>query len=152
MNGARTPSCITCTRVGGAYSRSSNRRFGELGASHGAASAANAITASSDDAARYRDAKEYEAWKKKDPIERFQRYLQQKKLWNEAFEQEVQDSGKAALQAAVTKAEATGNPAPESLFDDVFMNQTPQLAEQRQQLLDLMAKGGVGADVGHFPL
>jgi hypothetical protein len=32
------------------------------------------------------------------------------------------------------------------------MNLTPQLKEQRQQLLDLVEQGGVGADVGHFPL
>lgn len=107
---------------------------------------------SSDDAARYRDAKEFEAWKKRDPIARFQQYLVHKKLWNEAFEQECQDSAKAAIQAAVTAAEALPNPGPETLFDDVYMNLTPQLREQREQLRDLMAKGGVGADVGHFPL
>lgn len=107
---------------------------------------------SSDDAARYRDNKEFEAWKKKDPIARFQLYLQHKKLWNEAFEKECVDGAKAAIQAAVTTAEALPNPGPETLFDDVYMNLTPQLREQRQQLHDLMLKGGVGADVGHFPL
>jgi pyruvate dehydrogenase E1 component alpha subunit len=44
------------------------------------------------------------------------------------------------------------NPNVDSLFDDVFMNLTPQLKEQRQELRDLVAKGGVGADVGAFPL
>lgn len=107
---------------------------------------------SSDDAARYRDAKEYEAWKKKDPIARFQQYLKGKKLWNEAFEKECVEAAKSAIGAAVTAAEAMGNPGPETLFDDVYMNLTPQLKEQRQELHDLMAKGGVGAEVGHFPL
>jgi len=107
---------------------------------------------SSDDAARYRDAKEYEAWKKKDPIARFQRYLQQKKLWNEKFEQEVVDTAKAQIGDAVKRAEAHQNPAVSTMFDDVYMNLTPQLREQKQELLDLVAKGGVGADVGHFPL
>jgi TPP-dependent pyruvate/acetoin dehydrogenase alpha subunit len=107
---------------------------------------------SSDDAARYRDAKEYEAWKKKDPIARFQQYLKGRKLWNEAFEKECVEGAKAAIGAAVTAAEAMANPGPETLFDDVYMNVTPQLKEQRQELHDLMAKGGVGAEVGHFPL
>lgn len=107
---------------------------------------------SSDDAVRYRDAKEYEAWKKKDPIARFQLYLAHRKLWNEAFEKDCVDGAKAAIQAAVTTAEALPNPGPETLFDDVYMNLTPQLKEQRQQLHDLMLKGGVGAEVGHFPL
>jgi 2-oxoisovalerate dehydrogenase E1 component alpha subunit len=107
---------------------------------------------SSDDAARYRDAKEFEAWKKKDPIARFQQYLKHKKLWDETFEQQCVDGAKHAIAEALKIAEATPNPGVETLFDDVFMNLTPQLKEQRQELQDLMAKGGVGAEVGHFPL
>ncbi|MGE3171997.1 MAG: pyruvate dehydrogenase (acetyl-transferring) E1 component subunit alpha [Planctomycetota bacterium] len=107
---------------------------------------------SSDDAARYRDADEYEAWKKKDPILRFQLYLKQKKLWDEAFETEVTETAKAAIAEAVKTAEARSNPPASTMFEDVYMNQTPQLKEQQQQLQDLMDKGGVGADVGHFPL
>jgi pyruvate dehydrogenase E1 component alpha subunit len=107
---------------------------------------------SSDDAARYRDAKEFEAWKKKDPIARFQLYLKQKKLWTEAFEQECVEAAKAAIGAAVTAAEAMPNPGVDTMFDDVYMNLTPQLKAQRDELRDLVAKGGVGADVGAFPL
>jgi pyruvate dehydrogenase E1 component alpha subunit len=107
---------------------------------------------SSDDAARYRDAKEFEAWKKKDPIARFRQYLEHKKLWSEAFEQQCVEGAKAEVSEAVTAAEAMPNVGPDTLFDDVYMNLTPQLREQRQELHDLMAKGGVGADVGHFPL
>ncbi|MSR39778.1 MAG: pyruvate dehydrogenase (acetyl-transferring) E1 component subunit alpha [Planctomycetes bacterium] len=107
---------------------------------------------SSDDAVRYRDAKEYEVWQKKDPIARFQLYLKHKKLWNAAFETEVLESGKAQITAAVIKAEARPNLPASSMFDDVYMNLTPQLKAQRQELMDLIAKGGVGAEVGHFPL
>jgi TPP-dependent pyruvate/acetoin dehydrogenase alpha subunit len=107
---------------------------------------------SSDEAARYRDAKEFEAWKKKDPITRFQLYLKGKKLWSEAFEQECVEGAKAAIAAAVKEAEALPNPAVDTLFDDVYMNLTPQLKEQREQLRDLVKKGGVGADIGAFPL
>jgi pyruvate dehydrogenase E1 component alpha subunit len=107
---------------------------------------------SSDDAARYRDAKEYEAWKKKDPIARFQLYLKHKKLWNEAFEQECVERCEGGDPTLQSPAEALPNPNVDSLFDDVFMNLTPQLKEQRQELRDLVAKGGVGADVGALPL
>lgn len=107
---------------------------------------------SSDDAARYRDAVEYEAWKKKDPIARFQLYLKQKKLWDEAFEQEVIETAKAKLAEGVKTAEARATMGPASLFEDVYMNLTPQLKAQQKELADLIAKGGVGADVGHFPL
>jgi pyruvate dehydrogenase E1 component alpha subunit len=60
---------------------------------------------SSDDAARYRDAKVYEGWKAKDPIVRFQGYLQKKKLWSEQFEQEVTAEAKEQIQKAVNAAQ-----------------------------------------------
>ncbi|MCA8974932.1 MAG: thiamine pyrophosphate-dependent dehydrogenase E1 component subunit alpha [Planctomycetes bacterium] len=107
---------------------------------------------SSDDAARYRDAEVYEAWKKKDPIARFKQYLKNRKLWSEAFEAECVDGTKAELQAAIESVEAGPDPGPETMFDDVYMNLTPQLKAQKLELRDLMARGGVGADVGHFPL
>jgi pyruvate dehydrogenase E1 component alpha subunit len=105
---------------------------------------------SSDDAARYRDAKVYESWKAKDPIVRFQRYLQKKKLWSEQFEQEVVETAKREVQEAVNAAQARPLPAPETMFDDVYMNLTPQLREQKQELLSM--KGEASEELGHFPL
>ena len=107
---------------------------------------------SSDDAARYRDAAVYEAWKKKDPIARFQQFLKHKKLWSEEFEQECVAGLKAELQTAIDNVEQTADPTPATMFEDVYMNTTPQLREQMAELRDLMASGDVGADVGHFPL
>ena len=101
---------------------------------------------------RYQPKAEIAEWEQKDPIARFRQYLQHKKLWSEAFEQECVETAKAEIAAAVKAAEALPNPAPETLFDDVTMNLSPQLKEQRQELHDLMAKGGVGAAVGFFPL
>ncbi|MCC6783598.1 MAG: pyruvate dehydrogenase (acetyl-transferring) E1 component subunit alpha [Planctomycetes bacterium] len=105
---------------------------------------------SSDDAARYRDAKVYEEWKQRDPIQRFQRYLQKKKLWTEAWDQEIQERAKQAINEAVKQAEARPRPSLDSLFEDVFMNLTPQLVEQRAELLSL--KGPESEELGHFPL
>ena len=38
------------------------------------------------------------------------------------------------------------------MFEDVYMNPTKQLRDQRAELDELVKKGGVGAEVGHFPL
>ena len=38
------------------------------------------------------------------------------------------------------------------MFEDIFMNQTQGLKAQKKELHDLMLKGGVGAEIGHFPL
>ncbi len=105
---------------------------------------------SSDDADRYRDKKEWEAWGKRDPILRFQKYLQQKGLWDAEFETEVQTRSKQEINDAVKRAELRSLPAPESMFDDVFMNQTPQIKEQREDFLAL--EGEADEAQGEFPL
>jgi len=105
---------------------------------------------SSDDASRYRDEKEWQEWAKKDPILRFQQYLKNKKLWDEAFEQEVRTESKQTIDAAVNRALERGNPAPETMFDDVFMNPTRQLKAQRESLLSL--EGPAEEEQGEFPL
>ncbi len=105
---------------------------------------------SSDDADRYRDKDEWEGWKKKDPIVRFQRYLQQKGVWSDAFDKATVEQAKTAINDAIKRAAARQPPAPQTLFDDVFMDVTPQLEEQRAQLLSL--EGEADEEQGAFPL
>jgi 2-oxoisovalerate dehydrogenase E1 component alpha subunit len=105
---------------------------------------------SSDDASRYRDAKEYEEWQRRDPIARFQRYLEKKGLWDQDFEQSTVEKARTAINAAIKRAEARPKPPPESLFDDVYMNPTPALEEQRAELASL--EGPESAELGEFPL
>ncbi len=105
---------------------------------------------SSDDPTRYRDSASVEAWAQRDPIDRFKRYLQQRKLWDEKFEQETVEKFKASLNAAIKRAQDRSLPGPESLFDDVFLNLTPQLKEQRADLLSLGAQDQ--EEEGAFPL
>lgn len=105
---------------------------------------------SSDDADRYRDKNEWETWKQRDPIARFQRYLEQKGLWDEQFESEVAEKAKTAINDAIKRAEEVGAPAIESMFEDVYMNPTPQLVEQRDHLLTL--EGPAEEQQGEFPL
>lgn len=105
---------------------------------------------SSDDATRYRDAKEFELWQQRDPIQRFQKYLRRRGLWTEEFENDITTNFKEELAAAVKKAEACTKQPPESMFEDVYMNQTPQLKEQQQELLGL--EGPEAEPLGEFPL
>ena len=105
---------------------------------------------SSDDADRYRDKKEWEAWAKRDPILRFQKYLQHKGLWDEAFETQLQTQSKDAINAAVKRAEQRARPEPGSMFDDVFMNRTPQIQEQHDEFISL--EGPADDSQGEFPL
>ncbi len=105
---------------------------------------------SSDDAARYRDEEEYERWKERDPIDRFQKYLAKKKLWSQDWEDEFREQFKQDLQDAIDRARVRPKPAAATLFDDVYMNPTKQLIEQREELLGL--EGPEADDIGEFPL
>ncbi len=105
---------------------------------------------SSDDASRYRDQEEFERWQQRDPIKRFQKYLEHRKLWTQAWQTEIETEFKAELNATIKTAEAAGKPAIESMFEDVYMNKTRQLTAQEQELLSL--EGPEAEDLGEFPL
>ncbi|MBI4403192.1 MAG: pyruvate dehydrogenase (acetyl-transferring) E1 component subunit alpha [Deltaproteobacteria bacterium] len=98
---------------------------------------------SSDDPTRYRDQKITDEWKKKDPIERFRKYLTNQKLWSDKKDKELEEQLKNELVELAGKAEKVSQPTIESLFDDVYEKLTPQLEKQRGQLLlerDLIGK------------
>ncbi len=92
---------------------------------------------SSDDPSVYRDPAEPKEWEAKDPLERWRRYLETRKLWtqelHDQYSQEITDE----LMTAVRKAAELGNPAVETMFDDVFAALTPQLEEQKAELMSL---------------
>ena len=90
---------------------------------------------SSDDPTRYRDERLFEAWKKRDPIVRFRSYLEDKDYWSEKQEKVLQEALKKELAEAIDKAEPQQPPSIESMFDDVYANLTPQLVEQKRDLV-----------------
>jgi TPP-dependent pyruvate/acetoin dehydrogenase alpha subunit len=89
----------------------------------------------SDDPTGYRDEAEVKEWEKKDPIERFRRYLSKAGLWSQSFEDKLQEELKAEILAAVEAAENTPAPSPETIFEDVFSENPWHLEEQRHELL-----------------
>jgi TPP-dependent pyruvate/acetoin dehydrogenase alpha subunit len=91
---------------------------------------------SSDDPTRYRDEDLYNAWKKRDPIQRFKEYLTRKKLWDDKQEAKLQEQIKQDLMAAIEKTEKEPNPAVETMFEDVYESLTPQLEKQKKALLE----------------
>jgi 2-oxoisovalerate dehydrogenase E1 component alpha subunit len=92
---------------------------------------------SSDDPSVYRDPSEPKEWEAKDPLERWRRYLETRKLWtqelHDQYSQEITDE----LMAAVKRAGELGNPAVETMFDDVFSDLPPHLQEQKAELMSL---------------
>jgi pyruvate dehydrogenase E1 component alpha subunit len=91
---------------------------------------------SSDDPRMYRPDEELEQFSRMDPIVRFRRYLEEKKLWDASKDEQLQLQVKEEIIRAVTEAEKFGPPPLESMFEDVYAELPPHLIEQRASLLD----------------
>jgi 2-oxoisovalerate dehydrogenase E1 component alpha subunit len=90
---------------------------------------------SSDDPSAYRDPSEPKEWEAKDPLERWRRYLETRKLWTQELHDQYSHEITEELMACVKAAGELGNPAPETLFDDVFAELPPHLVEQRAEMM-----------------
>ena len=89
---------------------------------------------SSDDPSKYRPDAEVKEWERKDPIDRFRRHLESKKLWDAKKEKALLEELNAGIGRAIADAETGISPSTDTLFEDVYAEVTPQLREQRQEL------------------
>jgi 2-oxoisovalerate dehydrogenase E1 component alpha subunit len=96
-----------------------------------------------DDATRYRSDEEVERWRRADPIARYERYLRQQGLLDDAVVAEVAAAAEAL--AADLRDRMNADPAldPQDLFAHVYAEPTPQLREQAARLAaELTAEAG----------
>jgi pyruvate dehydrogenase E1 component alpha subunit len=86
-----------------------------------------------DDPSRYRSEEDVEAWKKRDPLLRFKRYLEQKKAVSRGFFEEVETAIQDEIQAAVDRAEAEMKKMddPMLMFDHLYAELPPYLGAQK---------------------
>ena len=89
-----------------------------------------------DDPKRYRSEEEVDAWKGRDPIVRFQKYLKAKKLLKDTDIKKIEEEIKAEIQTAVERAEALmknlGDPL--DMFSHTYAELPPNLVEQKEEL------------------
>lgn len=88
-----------------------------------------------DDPTRYRDQKEVEFWRDRDPIKRFEVYLAQKGLLNEELKEKVRREAEELVEKAVAEAEAAQVKNPEDMFKYTYSQMTPNQAEQLEFML-----------------
>lgn len=88
-----------------------------------------------DDPTRYRDPAEVDAWRAKDPITRFQRFLIKRDLLTEEQVQQIITDLEEEINAAVLQAEAMPPMTPDSFFAYTMAELPPRLQEQRSDLL-----------------
>jgi pyruvate dehydrogenase E1 component alpha subunit len=87
-----------------------------------------------DDATRYRDGAEVDAWRDRDPLSRLETYLRERGALDDAGVAAIAEEAEA--YAADLRARMNTQPAvdPLSLFEHVYAEPTPQLVEQREQV------------------
>lgn len=90
---------------------------------------------SSDDPSVYRSEAEVDEWRKKDPLLRFEAYLEDRGLLPDEAREPLEEEIQAEITEAIKIVEAAGPPERASLFDDVFGELPWHLKEQREEML-----------------
>ena len=94
------------------------------------------VHTTADDPKRYRKDEEVEEWVKRDPITRFQKYLQNKDLLSSEKIDEIEGEIKTQLKDVEKRwqqrMQESGDPL--QMFDHVFAEQPPYLREQKAEL------------------
>lgn len=98
----------------------------------------------SDDATKYRQEAELMEWMKKDPLDRFNRYLEGKGIWNDDLEAAAVKEAQELVEKVVADAEAY----PRTMIEEAFMynyaEMSPDLAEQMEAVkAEYASKKGV---------
>lgn len=107
----------------------------------------------SDDPTKYVPDELVEEWEKKDPVERFRRFLDKKGLWNQQLEDDMRKETLAEIDAAAKTAERTPKPGLETIFSDVYAEVPGHIRQQGEFLFDLSKRRGeADAGDGEFPL
>jgi pyruvate dehydrogenase E1 component alpha subunit len=89
----------------------------------------------SDDPTRYRDQNEVDEWKKRDPIQRAFKRLVDLEAWTTQQDETLRTELLDEVNAAIKAAEALPPPEVGTLFDDVYAEETWNIAEQRAELI-----------------
>ncbi len=103
---------------------------------------------SSDDPTRYRDEREVERWRLRDPLLRFERYLRRAELLDDAQQAAMSAAIEQQIADAVRAVEPLPPPALATLFEDVYATPPAHLREQRAEAEAHPAPAG-GHGAGH---
>src|SRR5262245_14159314 len=99
------------------------------------------VHTTADDPTKYRSEEEVKAWERKDPLTRFSAYLEKKNLLEPGLEQQIDEE----IARGVEAFEAAPPPDPLTMFDHVYAEPPPGLAEARAALAARL-RAGNGAE------
>ena len=101
-----------------------------------------------DDPTVYRDEAEVEAWRERDPLPRYERFLRDRGLLDDERAARIEAEVERTVREAIETAESTPRPEPGSLFEYTYAATPPHLREQADRLADLRAARGDAAFEG----
>ncbi|MBI3817541.1 MAG: 3-methyl-2-oxobutanoate dehydrogenase [Planctomycetes bacterium] len=108
---------------------------------------------SSDDPTKYRDAQEVEMWRRRDPIERYRKYLLSLGWLDKISDEKIQKELESEIDAAVEANANAPRLALRALVEDVYSSVTPHLRAQHDELIRVLEQFGDPAAIeGRFPL
>ena len=108
---------------------------------------------SSDDPTKYRDANEVEAWAARDPLDRYQAFLEAHGLLDADGRARIQTELLAEIDRTIHEQEAAPAMPLRSLVEDVYADVPPHLRRQFNRFLDVAKRyGEAERGEGEFPL
>jgi TPP-dependent pyruvate/acetoin dehydrogenase alpha subunit len=87
-----------------------------------------------DDARRYRDPDELEAWKQRDPVIRRRKYLTAKGLWSDQAQEQALEKAKAIASEVAQTALNFPAPGTDDIFDYTYATLPKQLEVQKKTM------------------
>jgi pyruvate dehydrogenase E1 component alpha subunit len=104
-----------------------------------------------DDARRYRDPKELEAWQAKDPIIRLRKFLDAKGLWDNQKQIALDEEARALTAEVVKAAETIEKPGSDDIFDYTFALPLPKELEVQKKTMRTSSLGQQPEQAGLKP-
>src|SRR5699024_6564699 len=90
-------------------------------------------TMAGDDPTRYRTKDLDSEWEKKDPLVRFRKFLESKKLWSEEDENEVIEKAKEAIKQTDQYPKQKVTDLIENMFEELPVNLQEQMEEYKEK-------------------
>lgn len=108
-----------------------------------------AMHTTADDPKKYRSEEQVKPWEAKEPLIRFRKYMQSKKLLDDKIEQVMEEEIRKELEEAIARYEAYKHD-PYAMFQHMYATMTPELQKQMAELKEYLEGGKPAVEKKEF--